>query len=289
MRHYLINFLNGMFIGIANIIPGVSGGTIAVILGIFDKIIDAINNFRTNIKKSLELMIPIGLGVIFSILIFSSILESCLNKYSLPTNLFFAGLVAGSTPNIYKKSTKNGVKSCYILLTLISIGIVILISTLSDSNQNEIIKNISFIFLFKMFIGGLLASAAMIIPGISGSFVMILLGIYPTVIHTAANIPKCLMNIADKNLLINTSFIVLSLGLGIISGILIISKVISFLLDKFYAITYFCILGLIIGSIYGIFSSPITYQSGINNFMIIASVISFILGTLISYMLGEKN
>jgi len=291
MRHYLINFLNGIFIGIANIIPGVSGGTIAVILGIFDKIIDAINNFRMNIKKSLKLMIPIGLGVIFSILVFSSILESCLNKYSLPTNLFFAGLVAGSIPNIYKKSTKNknGVKPCYILSTLISIGIVILISTLSDSNQNEIINSMSLMFLFKIFFGGLLAAAAMIIPGISGSFVMILLGIYPTVIHTAANIPKCLMNLSDKNLLINTCAIVIALGLGVISGILIISKIISFLLEKFYSVTYFFILGLIIGSIYGIFSSPITYQSGINNFMIIAGIISFILGTLISYTLGEKN
>ena len=289
MKYYLINLIKGIFIGIANIIPGVSGGTIAVILGLFDKIINAINNFKTDMKKSLKLMIPIALGAIFSILFFSSILEFCLTKYSLPTNIFFAGLVAGSIPNIYKRSTKNGVRPFYILSTMISIVIVILISTLNDSNQNEIISDISLIFLAKIFFGGLLASAAMIIPGISGSFVMILLGIYPTVINTAANIPKCLINLSDKALLINTSVIVITLGLGIITGILIISKIISFLMEKFYSLTYFCILGLVIGSVYGIFSSPITYQSGVNKFMIIASIISFISGTLISYTLGEKN
>lgn len=289
MRHCLINFLKGIFVGIANVIPGVSGGTIAVILGIFDQIIDTINDFKKDINKNLKFIISIGLGAGFSILAFSSILEFCLNKYSLPTSTFFAGLVTGSIPVIYKKATKNGTEISYILLTMIATVLVILISNLNSNDQTEIIKDISFIFLVKMFFGGLLAAAAMIIPGISGSFVMILLGIYPTVVHTVANVSKCLLNLSDKELLINTGLTLISLGSGVILGILIISKIISALIERFYSITYFCILGLIIGSIYGIFSRPITYQSGVNNRAILASIISFILGSLISYILGEKN
>ena len=286
---FFFGFLKGIFIGLANIIPGVSGGTIAVILGIFDDLIDTINNFFRDIKKNLGFITPIGFGILFSFLFFSSILELCLKKYSLPTNIFFVGLVFGSIPVIYKKAIKNGVKKNYFLYTLLSILIVILASNFNNDSVTQINNNLSFIFLLKIFFGGLLAAIAMIIPGISGSFIMVLLGIYPTVINSVSNISRCLLNLSDKNLLIRTGAIIFSLGLGLFLGILLISRLISVLLEKFYSETYFCILGLIIGSIYGIFASPMTYQSGINNFMILISVISFFVGAIISYFLGERN
>ena len=289
MNKIFLGFLKGIFIGLANIIPGVSGGTIAVILGIFDDLIDTINNFFRDIKKNLGFITPIGFGILFSILFFSSILELCLKKYSLPTNIFFIGLIFGSIPIIYKKAIKNGIKKNYFLYTLLSILIVILASNFNNDSVTQINNNLSFIFLLKIFFGGLLAAIAMIIPGISGSFVMVLLGIYPIVINSISNISRCLLNLSDKNLLIRTGAIIFSLGLGLFLGILLISRLISVLLEKFYSETYFCILGLIIGSIYGIFASPMTYQSGINNFMILISVISFFVGAIISYFLGEKN
>ena len=289
MNKIFLGFLKGIFIGLANIIPGVSGGTIAVILGIFDDLIDTINNFFRDIKKNLGFITPIGFGILFSILFFSSILELCLKKYSLPTNIFFIGLIFGSIPIIYKKAIKNGIKKNYFLYTIISILIVILASNFNNDSVTQINNNLSFIFLLKIFFGGLLAAIAMIIPGISGSFIMVLLGIYPTVINSISNISRCLLNLSDKNLLLRTGAIIFSLGLGLILGILLISRLISVLLEKFYSETYFCILGLIIGSIYGIFASPMTYQSGINNFMILISVISFFVGAIISYFLGEKN
>ena len=289
MNKIFLGFLKGIFIGLANIIPGVSGGTIAVILGIFDDLIDTINNFFRDIKKNLGFITPIGFGILFSILFFSSILELCLKKYSLPTNIFFIGLIFGSIPIIYKKAIKNGIKKNYFLYTIISILIVILAASFNKNGDTQINNDISFIFLLKIFFGGLLAAIAMIIPGISGSFIMVLLGIYPTVINSVSNISRCLLNLSDKNLLLRTGAIIFSLGLGLILGILLISRLISVLLEKFYSETYFCILGLIIGSIYGIFASPMTYQSGINNFMILISVISFFVGAIISYFLGEKN
>ena len=289
MNKIFLGFLKGIFIGLANIIPGVSGGTIAVILGIFDDLIDTINNFFRDIKKNLGFITPIGFGILFSILFFSSILELCLKKYSLPTNIFFIGLIFGSIPLIYKKAIKNGIKKNYFLYTIISILIVILAASFNKNGATQINNDISFIFLLKIFFGGLLAAIAMIIPGISGSFIMVLLGIYPTVINSISNISRCLLNLSDKNLLLRTGAIIFSLGLGLFLGILLISRLISVLLEKFYSETYFCILGLIIGSIYGIFASPMTYQSGINNFMILISVISFFVGAIISYFLGEKN
>lgn len=288
MKKGLINFIKGMFIGIANIIPGVSGGTIAVILGIFDDLINAINNFTKDIKKYLYFLLPIGLGAAFSILSFSSFLEHCLNNYSLPTSVFFVGLVCGSIPLIYKKSLSKGIKSSYVISMIISIAIVILISMINGNKTSFADESLSFLFLAKIFVGGLLAAAAMIIPGISGSFVMVLLGIYPTVIHAISNISKCLLN-PSVPLIINTTSTIISLGIGVILGILIISKIISYLMDKYYSVTYFSILGLVIGSVYGIFATPITYQSGVNFYTIIASIITFIIGSAIAYVLGDKN
>lgn len=289
MKFHAANFVKGMFVGIANIIPGVSGGTIAVILGIFDKLIDAVNNFTGDIRKNLEFILSIGFGIVFSILVFSSLLEFCLSKYSLPTSTFFVGLVFGSIPLIYKKSILKGIKSLYFIPMIISIGIVILFSTLNSNNTGRIEEVISFLFLTKIFFGGFLAAAAMIIPGISGSFIMVLLGIYPTVIHAISNVSRCIMNLSDITLLTNTSATIAILGLGVIFGILIISKVISFLMDKFYSVTYFSILGLVIGSIYGIFSAPITYQSGVNVFSILASLVTLVIGVATSHILGERS
>ena len=289
MKNKLINFIKGMFVGIANIIPGVSGGTIAVILGIFDDLIYALNNFTKDIKKNLSFVLPIMLGAIFSILAFSSLLEYCLANYSLPTSIFFVGLVCGSVPLIYKKSVEKGIKSSYVISMIISISVVILFSMLNN-NTNQLVDNaISLSVLIKIFLGGLLAAMAMIIPGISGSFVMILLGIYPTVIHSISNISKCLFDLSNTNLIISTLATIISLGLGVILGILIISKLISFLMDKYYSITYFIILGLVIGSVYGIFSTPITYQSGVNTISIIMSIITFCIGSATAYILGDKN
>ena len=278
-----------MFIGIANIIPGVSGGTIAVILGIFDKLISTINNFTRNIKKNLKFILPIGLGMGFSILAFSSLLEYCLDNYSLPTNIFFVGLVCGSVPLIYRKAVAKTKDKSDIFFMIISILIVVLASTVNKDNNTKPNEMLSFLFLIKIFFGGILSAAAMIIPGISGSFVMVLLGIYQPIIHAISNIKRCLIDIRNTNLIINTSAVIISLGIGVILGILIISKLISFLMSKYYSKTYFCILGLVIGSIYGIFASPLTYKSNIDFVSIIVSVITFSLGCSIAYFLGDKD
>ncbi len=289
MKDKLINFIKGMFVGVANIIPGVSGGTIAVILGIFDELINVINNFTKDIKKNLNFLLPIILGAAFSILAFSSLLEHCLINYSLPTSLFFVGLICGSIPIIYKKSVAKGLKPSYFVFMAISILIVMLFSTMNNNASQSVDNAISLSILIKIFLGGILAAIAMIIPGISGSFIMVLLGIYPLVIHSISNISKCLLDLSNTSLIISTLSVLISLGLGIILGILIISKLISYLMDRFYSITYFIILGLIIGSVYGIFSSDITYQSGVNAISIVIGIVTFLVGSVTAYVLGEKN
>ena len=261
--NFLLNFIKGIFVGVANIIPGVSGGTIAVILGIFDRLISSINSLFTDFKKSFLYLLPIGLGAVVGILALSHLLEFCYKTYSFPTNYFFVGLVAGSIPLIYRKASYKGIKPTYIIPAVIAFAVVVLFSLLKDPGASANFAEMS-VTNAAIFLGaGAVAAAAMVIPGISGSFVLVLLGIYPSVLKAlnTFNIP-----------------LLLSLGIGIVIGVLLISKLISILMEKAYSVTYFAILGLIIGSLYSIAADPATYASGVNVPSVIVSVITFIVG-----------
>ena len=99
--NYLFLFFKGIIVGVANVIPGVSGGTIAVVLHIFDRMIEAINHFTSDIKKHVKFLLPLGAGAAVGVLAFSVLIDYTLTNYSLPTCGFFAGLVAGSLPLIW--------------------------------------------------------------------------------------------------------------------------------------------------------------------------------------------
>lgn len=303
MNNFFNLFLKGIFVGIANIIPGVSGGTIAVVLRIFDEMIEAINNFFKNPKKYFKFLLPIALGGLIGILIFSKLLEFCLTKESLATNLFFVGLVAGSIPLIYSQAKKNGVKGYYFLVSLISFGIVVLISLIKPTEVSGS-TNINLYFILRILISGIIASSAMVIPGISGSFVLVLLGLYNIILTSISDfldvIKATLKGIfegrnfyAILDMLKSESFIILFLtGIGVILGIVLISKVIEILLKKAFSLTYFVILGLIFGSIFAIFKDPITYQSYSGNipiFSIILAIITLGLGFFVSLKLSKNK
>lgn len=303
MNKFLNLFIKGIFVGVANIIPGVSGGTIAVVLRIFDQMIDAINNFFKNPKKHIKFLVPLFLGAGAGIILFSKLLEFCLKKESLPTSLFFVGLVVGSVPLIYNQAKKKEIKPIYFGVSVIFFAIVVLISLLKPTNS-ETSFSITPYWLSKAFISGIIASAAMVIPGISGSFVMVLLGLYNIILTSISGLTNTLSNGIKMMLsgdFINgfmqivksDSFIILAVtGIGIIIGVVLISKIIAILLEKAFSVTYFAILGLIFGSIFAIFKDPMTYESytgSIPALSIVLAVVTFIIGFFISIKLGKED
>jgi len=300
MNKFINLVIKGVFVGVANVIPGVSGGTIAVVLRIFDEMIDAINNFFKDIKKHIAFLTPLLIGALIGIILFSKLIEFCLSKYSFQTNLFFVGLVVGSVPLIYKKASEKKVKSSYFAISFIAFAIVCAISLLKEPTDNNTANVINFYFLMKMFFGGIIASSAMVIPGISGSFVMVLLGMYNVVIGSvsglidvisanAANIPKIGIASAITNIIKSSYFVILLItGIGVVLGIIIISKLIALLLKYAFSFTYFSILGLIFGSVFAIFKDPVTYQSGVNTLSTIVGALTFVVGFFIAILLGKE-
>lgn len=305
MTKFLNLFFKGIFVGVANIIPGVSGGTIAVVLRIFDQLIDAINNFFKEPKKHIKFVAPLILGACVGILIFSKIIEICLAKESFATSMFFVGLVIGSIPLIINHAKTKPVKPIYYLASLICFGIVVFMSFIKEPTASSATIVVTTPWLIKIFVFCMIASAAMVVPGISGSFVMVLLGIYNIILTSISQFINVVIEgfaIMSKNgflegfkhIVFSDYFITLAVaGVGIILGVIIVSKLIAFLLEKYFSVTYFSILGLIFGSIFSIFKDPMTYSSynggNIPVFSIVLGVILGIVGFFISFKLSKED
>ena len=256
---FIKNLIAGAIIGIANIIPGVSGGTMMVILNVFDKIVDAISHFTKAVKKNLLYLLPILLGAAIGILAFSKGITFMLDYYPMITNFFFIGLIIGSVPLVCRSAfRKTGgkielrkIKPVSIIAFVLMLALLIVIAFTSPAEVTVNVKemNIDIGMMTLLFFGGVIASIAMIIPGVSGSFVMVLLGIYPIVTGAVAALLPFHMDT-----FINTVLpIGVPAGLGIIVGLLVGAKLIDILIRKFPQETYFGILGLLIGSLFELY------------------------------------
>lgn len=274
---YIINFFKGALVGIANIIPGVSGGTMAVITGIYKKLIDIIGNIIshlkswTKLKEDLKFLIPIGLGAVIGIVAFSKLLKWLLENHNMPTIYCFLGLIIGSLPLIFKDSNKKGFNIKYIIPFIITLIFMIVLNILGNSvNEENAITEFATtpVNMIKLFGYGFVAAGTMIIPGISGSMVLMIMGVYTAILSAVANL----------NIIILIPF---AIGVGI--GIIIVSKIMDILIEKFYGYTYYAILGFIIGSIIFIFPGFTFNLSGI------ASIITFAIGFTASYFVSKIN
>ncbi len=280
--------IKGFFMGIANVIPGVSGGTIAIILGIYEKFISAISHLFKNIKENLKFLIPVAVGMILAILILSSVIEYSYDNFPLPTMLFFVGLVLGGIPMLLKNvigKKESKMISSYIILTItFSLVIFMACSDLIFGNVKEVnLLNLNIVGYIVLFIVGVIAAAVMVIPGISGSLMLMLLGYYYPIIERINDFVK--FNNLTQNILILGVF-----GVGVLVGIVLISKMLEILFKKYNTKTYFGVLGFIFASVLAI---PISTCLQITNLtfdflQVIIGIFLLIIGSVISYKLGEK-
>ena len=173
-----------MVVGIANIIPGVSGGTMMVAMGLYDKLIHAITHLKSEFKESLKLLIPVFAGAGIAIVALSRLFEFLLTSYPIPTNFAFCGLIAGSLPFIFKKVKGHTVTIDKMIPFFIFFGIVILMALLGETSGNSADVSFGIVNILKLFGIGIIAAATMVVPGVSGSMMLMLLGYYDTILKT---------------------------------------------------------------------------------------------------------
>ena len=277
MKEKLTLVIKGFLIGVANIIPGVSGGTLAITLGIYEKLIGAISHFFKNLKENIKFIIPIGIGAVLSILLLSRVISFCLDKYTLATILFFIGLILGGIPLLNKKIKGHYKNVSNIIIFLLSFGFVIALSVLKGENVVSF-ANMNIINYIMLFLVGVVAAATMIIPGVSGSFVLMLLGYYKPMVDTIGALTK--FNNIWQNIMILVPF-----GIGVWVGIVAISKLLEFLFKKYEVKTYFGVMGFIMASIITIFTGAEGLVFSIPQLLIGLMLLG--IGFVAAYKLGE--
>ncbi|MFA9557183.1 DUF368 domain-containing protein [Evansella sp. AB-rgal1] len=262
------NVYRGAMMGITELIPGVSSGTIAVILGIYDQLIIAINGVLSkDWKKHLTFLIPLAVGMGLALVGFGRLIGYLLDHFEEPTRFFFLGLILGVLPLLLKQSNaKKTFKMVHYVTLVIAAGIVALMKLLPENHQ--VIETMTFGDAITLFFAGWIASMFMLLPGISGSLVLLILGAYKTAINAIGtfNIP-----------------ILLVIGVGVLVGFFVSSRLIKYLLSNYYYVTYAAIIGLVLGS------TVVVFPESTSAYQIIPSIFTFIGGAATAFLLGSKG
>lgn len=279
MKDKIILALKGFILGIANIIPGVSGGTLAITLGIYEELIGTISHIFSNLRKNLAFIIPIGIGAIISVLVMSKLINYSLSKFPIPTTLFFIGLIVGGLPLIARKVKDEKPKPGNIVAFILTFSLILILTFLKSGLGAVNLNNPGLGMILLLFLIGMIAAATMVVPGISGSFVLMLLGFYRPILNTISNI-------TDFSLIKQNMLVLIPFGIGIVIGIILIAKLIEYLLKKHEIITYYAILGFISSSVISLFIG--LFSNNFNILQILAGVLLFIVGSTVGYKLGDE-
>ena len=280
MKERISLILKGIVLGVSFILPGVSGGVLSVVMGIYDKLIEAVSHFYeswANFKKYFNFLFFLGVGGIISVLILTNVIEFALNKIPVITILLFVGLIVGGVPQLFNK-IKNEVSFGNILLMFIGIGLLVIMSFTTGGAGNQVIDT-SLISMIKMFGIGVLSSATIVIPGVSGSFLLMVIGYYEPLL-------RIVNEITSFTNLYNNIIVMIPLGIGLVLGAILIARVIDFCLKKYPVKTYYVIIGFVIASIIEVFLSVFEYSYTIPT--IIIGLILMVFSSLIVYKFFEK-
>lgn len=256
--NFFLNILKGIMIGIANVIPGVSGGTMAVSLGIYDRLIGSISRLLTSWKKSAAFLAPILLGACIGIVGFTYAIEYLLSRHTFITCMTFVGLILGGLPMLYQalrqKMSESGsrIGAVSVLAFLIAFAVSAGMPLLKEGEATLAAIPLSVSNMAILFILGVISSATMVVPGVSGSMMLMIFGYYYGIINTIKAFLDALRAFDMGGL--TTGFLLLApFGIGIILGIFLIARLITFLFDRYGVQTYCAILGLVVSSPFAIF------------------------------------
>lgn len=263
----IILVLKGIAMGIGNAIPGVSGGTIAVVTKIFDRLMEAITPNIKKLIKNMPFLIPVGIGMVIGIFCTSVVLDKLFETYNVPTQLFFLGLIIGSIPTILRECKKETPKIRPVNLIPFFVGAFFMVALLFMKEGGSMFTEGAALTardVILYIIMGFIGAAAMIIPGVSGSMIMKVFGAYDSIISAVANLDIAVLAV---------------FAAGALIGLFAAVKIIDVLLKKFRQGTYCLILGLIMGSVAHIFPAGFKF-----NAQGIAGIVLLLVGLAIPYL-----
>ena len=277
--NFLFDIIKGMLIGVANIIPGVSGGTMMVSMGVYEKIIGVVNNLFKDIKKSILTLLPLGIGMVLGIAVFSFIIPWCLEVYPFPTCFCFIGLILGGVPAIIKPAKaslqKEGksISVPHIIAFVFFFALAVGMAAMNETQTSFADFNLNLGFMITIFLVGVISAATMVVPGegimssISGFISAVFAFDWAQIFYYVG--------------------VLAPFGVGFIVGVFAVAKLIEWLFAKFPSVTYCGIIGLIVAS-----PIAIVIKMGHNNINVVTIVVGIVLlavGTWFTYWFGKKT
>ena len=290
---WILDVLRGAVVGLANVIPGVSGGTMMVSMGFYNKLIYSINHLFRKFRECIKVILPYLTGMLAGIIIGAVVLKVAFEKYPLPTNTLFIGLILGSIPIILKQIKGARINAACVAIFLLFAAVVIAPKVIANArltgdNANggsqTLTVDVPHILLYIAL--GMIASASMVIPGISGSMLLKIFGYYePIVTQTLGGTFKDAIPSGNWSLVVHNLGILLPYAIGLIIGIFGVAKLIETLLKKWKVYTYCGILGMVAASPVVILMDPSIY-SGFNVPICIAAVVALAIGAIAAVKLA---
>lgn len=232
----LVLFLKGLWVGGTMLVPGVSGGSMAMILGIYDKLISAVSSFKKDVARNSLFLGIFALGGAIGMLLFAKPLLTLIERHPMPTLYFFIGAVAGGLPMIYKKAKLSHFTWTGLLYPLLGLVLIFLLGMLPANLLST--QGTGLAHTLLLFGTGIIVAIALVLPGISVSYMLLLLGMYDQTMRAITELYLPYL---------------LPIGIGLIVGILLTTSILEKAMTQYPKATYLIILGFIVGSVVKIF------------------------------------
>lgn len=286
MKQWILDVLKGVVIGIANIIPGVSGGTMMIVMGIYDKLIYCINHVFKEFGKCIRILLPYIVGILLALFTMSGLIGSSMEKFPLPTAFAFIGLIMGGIPAILSQVRDVKVKPVHVLAFVLAAALLVGMQFMPASADAQLTLSVGQMLIIAVM--GVIASSTMIIPGVSGSMMLLILGYYHPIFGSFGDLASALVG-GQWGEVGRCAGILLPFAIGMVLGILGISRLIDVMLKKWKGLTYAIILGLVIPSPIVIVMSTWQEQqltmASVDVWAVVASVVTLVLGIVIAGVL----
>ena len=270
--NFFYRILCGAFLGISIIAPGISGSIMAVMMGIYNDLLEIVSNPLKNFKRNFFYVLPMGIGAILSIFLLLQVLDILFEKYPTPAYLLFIGLIAGSMPTVFEE-TEKPYKAHYFIGALCAFAFAIAIGTLAKSGVVSTVQTTSsgIMPLWYLAVSGAIAGVTSMIPGMSVSMMLMMLGVYEPLLKAAAKLDVLMVG---------------PVAICFLAGMVLFSKLTKHIFQKYRNFAYFMVLGFMTGSIFNIFPAlPV----GLTEWLLSAAAIGIGIGISILFrQLGKK-
>lgn len=261
---WIVRLLKGVLVGVGFITPGLSGGVLAVVFGIYERLMRFLGNIFKNFIENLLFFLPVGIGGAIGVVAFSAVVDFAFTNYAAQFTWLFVGFITGTFPSLFKTSGKQGRKPVHwLLLVLTAAGTIFFMRWMESIRSVQLVPSFG-----NWLLSGILIGLGVVVPGMSPSNFLIYLGLYQPM---ASGIRQLDLGV------------IIPLVLGVLIIVLVLARLISFLFKKFYAFMYHFILGIVVGS------TIVIIPEGVRGWTIAVSAGLFVVGALVSYFLAKLD